>query len=177
MTWDLGELLAEREMPEAEVVLYLNEAASYAKAQLLKAHSKARGEDVDAIDAKLTEVEAQLEASKYTVKLRAVPSRHRENLYDKAKSKYPVKRDVLDRDDVENVQARTKYNNQLLWEAMIVTVVNPRGEESGKWDIAKILEFEKALPVKAQRAIDDAILALSTEAEEYTVGAKGVDFG
>lgn len=177
MTWDLSELLMEREMPKRDVVLYLNEAASYAKVQLEKARAKATPEEVEAIDASLSEVEERLEASKYVVHLTGIPSRHRENLYDKALKKYPVKRDVLDRDEPENVRLRTRYNNQLLWEAQIESITNPRGEESGSWDIARIMEFEKVLPVKAQQAIDAGILALNTEAEEYTVGAQGVDFG
>ena len=176
-TWDLAEVLAERVQPKDSVTIYLNEAASYAKSQLVKAHARAKGQNVEEIDEKLTDIEAQLEASKYVVHLTGVPTRMREDIETKSLQRYPVKPDIMGRDDTNNALLRQKYRNDLLWTIHIEKVENSRGGVfNGVGDHAQIKRFAEALPAKAAQAIDKGIEALTLASEEYTVAAKGIDF-
>jgi hypothetical protein len=174
--WDLGDILTEQKQPTDTVDVYLNPAASYAKAQLVKAHGNASGDDVAKIDAQIDEVDALLEASHYVVHLRAVPSRMREDITSKALAKYPYKLNLLGQDDPANSRERLAYENDLIWLAQITDVVNPRGQHRANWTFEQMQEFVKALPTKAQNKIDSAIKELTTQAEEYSVRSQSVDF-
>lgn len=174
--WDLADILTEQKQPTDTVDVYLNPAASYAKAQLVKAHGNASGDDVAKIDAQIDEVDALLEASHYVVHLRAVPSRMREDTTSKALAKFPYKLNLLSQDDPANARERKMYENDLIWLAQITDVVNPRGQHRANWTLEQMQEFVKALPTKAQNTIDTAIKDLTDKAEEYTVRSQSVDF-
>lgn len=175
-TWDLGEVVAERAQPTDTVTIYLNEVASHEKGKLIKAHSLAKANEVDAIDAKLDEVEAQLEASKYVVHITAVPTRMREDISSKAMAQIPLKLDLMGRDEASNQIARMKLENDMIWNAQIVKVVNPAGKSKSDWTVEQIHEFALSIPTPAAKAIDTAIRDLTNSAEKFTVASKSVDF-
>src|SRR5690606_14388489 len=89
--WDLGDVISERKQPTDSVDIYLNEVASFAKAKLMQAHTNASAEAVKAIDEQLDQIEKDLDASRYTVHVTAVPSRMREDIASKALARYPLK--------------------------------------------------------------------------------------
>lgn len=175
--WDLGEVLSERNQPRDTVNVFLNEAASYAKAQLVKAHAKAPKDKVEEIEAELKKVDEMLENSRYVIHITALPSRMREDIHSKALAKFPMKPDPLwGRDDAENTRQRNIYENNLLWHAHITDVVNPLGKSKSTWTVEEIERFSQSLPSAVQIGIDTAIRELNKQAEEYTLVAKSIDF-
>lgn len=175
--WDLGEVLAERAQPKDSVTIYLNEAASYAKAQLLKEHKRTKdGDKLSKIEDAIAEVDAELEKTKYVIHLTAVPSRMREDISSKAMAHVPMKLDLFGRDDPANAKARLAYENDLIWLAQITNVVNPRGQSRKNWTLDQMQAFAGNLPTKVQTKIDDTIKELSKAAEEYTIRSQNIDF-
>lgn len=175
--WDLGDVIQDRVQPTTVVNVYLNEAASYAKAEILAEHGKAKPEQIAEFDKALAEIEEQLQASKYQIHLTAVPSRMREDISSKALAKFPIKPDPLwQRDDQQNALERKKYENSLVWLAQITNVVNPRGQSKKSWDQPSMDKFCEALPTAAQNAIDKAIVDLTKKAEQFTIDSASADF-
>lgn len=175
--WDLGDILIERKQPKDLVTVYLNEVASYTKVQLLKEHARTKdGDKLSELEDAIAEIDAELEKSKYVIHLTAVPPRMREDIASKALSTFPLKLDILGRDDMANARQRMEYENDLIWLAQITDVVNPRGQSRKQWTLDQIQAFSQALPTKATQAIDKAIKALSEAAEEYTIRSQNLDF-
>lgn len=176
-TWDLVEFTADRQMPESTVVVYLNEFASHAKAQLLKAHAKATGPEVEELDKQLAEVEAQLEASKYEIHLRAIPARMRENIHSKAMHTYPFKKNLLGQLAEDDPTAeRVNLENNLLWAACISKLITPSGKEFENPSVGDIEMLVNGLPSSAQVAVDTQIRELHEAAERFTAEVKNPDF-
>lgn len=180
--WDLGEVLAERKQPVTTVDILLNEAASYAKAELLSAHANVTGdtakdkEKLAGIEKTIAETNELLEKSKYIVHLTGVPSRLREDISSKAQSKFPIQRNIMGQEDYAVQLERMKYENNLVWLAQITNVINPAGASKKTWTEETMGEFIKALPTKAQQTVDEAIRDLTEKSEQYTVASKNVDF-
>jgi hypothetical protein len=176
--WDLGEVLAERAQPTDTVTIFLNEAASYAKAQLLKALSKGGipPEEREKMEDQIAEWDKQLDERKYVIHLTAVPSRMREDIQSKALSEHPIKPNLLGQDDPLNARARMIRENELIWLAQITKVVNPVGKVKAHWTEEEMRRFSESLPSKAQDRVDKKIKELTAQAEEYTVRAQNLDF-
>lgn len=174
--WDLTEVLVERPQPTDEVPVYLNEVASHAKVALMKAHSRATGEELERIDKELSEVEEALERSKYVIHLRGIPSRMREDINSKALSEFPMKLSVMGYDDPLNARERNARENLLLWHAQITNVVNPKGQSKKSWTLDEIEKFAATLPTAAQNIIDQRIKALTEASEKFMVESKNPDF-
>jgi hypothetical protein len=177
-TWDLREVVAERDQPKESVSIYLNEVASYAKGELLLELVRAKKNEkvLNVLNEQLEKVEKDLEATRYTVHITAIPSRMREDIASKAMHEHPMKIDLMGRDDPATVMARIAREQDLLWLAQIYDVVNPRGQHKADWAEETLKEFRDALPTGAQKAIDAAIKSLTVKAEEYSVASKSVDF-
>lgn len=176
-SWDLGEVLAERAQPTDSVTIYLNEKASYAKGKLLEAHSRETDKEaLKLIDTELSKVEEDLEKRKYVVNITAVPSRMREDIASRALADFPIKANMFGQDDPENAMLRNRHQNDLVWAAQIVSVVNPAGAVKSDWTIEEIQKFSAALPVAVQESIDKAIRELTLASEKFTVGSKNTDF-
>lgn len=175
--WDLGEVLAERVQPTDTVDVYLNEQASYTKVGLVKTLSKETDADkITAIQEAIDEVDALLEASKYVIHLTAVPSRMREDINSKALSEFPFKPNVMGYDDPEQARNRQARENELIWHAQILDVVNPQGKHRRNWSVEQIAAFSASLPTAVQKAVDAKIRELTLSAEEYTIRSKNPDF-
>lgn len=175
-TWDLGEVLAERTQPTAEVNIYLAEAASARKNALRNRLSVASVEDAPAIEKELAEVDEEIQAAKLTVVITAVPSRMREDINSKALAKFPFKRDNLfGHDDPVNAKNRSKFENELIWQAQIVDVIKG-GKHKRNWTLEEIQRWSNTLPTAVQNVIDSQIKALTEAAERFTVESQNQDF-
>lgn len=176
-TWDLAEFVADRQQPTAVVNVYLNEYASHAKTQLLKAHGKSTPSEVEELDKQLEEVEAQLEASKYEIHLRAIPARMRQNIHSKAMSTYPAKKNLLGQPAEDDpAEARINLENNLLWQACITKLITPSGQEFENPSEGDIEMLVNGLPSTAQATIDSQIRELHEAAERFTAEVKNPDF-
>lgn len=175
-TWDLGDVVAERTQPTKTINVFLNEAASYTKAELTQSLASAKGDEVKAIESTIAEINKELEATKYQVIITAVPSRMREDIHSKALHKVPMRLDMLGRDDPLNAIERMDHENLLIWTAQIVDVINPKGLHKTNWDEVQMDSFIKALPSAVQTRIDESIQKLTKDAERFTVESQGIDF-
>lgn len=175
--WDLQEVLAERKQPKKTVVIFLNEVASFGKAELMAVHAKTTDAEVlKILDDELSNLEADLEASKYTVHITAIPSRMREDIASKAMHAHPIKANFMGQDDSANALDRQKLENELVWAAQVFRVDNPKGQSKTSWTFDEMKQFAESLPTVAQRTIDTAIRDLTVAAEKFTVESKTSDF-
>jgi hypothetical protein len=175
--WDLAEFSAERQQPTAMVNIYLNEYASHAKSQLVKAQSKASPKEVGEIDKKLAEVEIQIQASKYEIHFEAIPARMREDIHSKAMHEYPNKRNVLGQpSDEDPTVDRIKFENDLLWAACIRKLVTPSGKTFENPTKADVLALSEGMSSSACVLIDRTINGLHQDAERFTAESKNPDF-
>lgn len=176
-SWDLAEFLADRQMPETAVVVYLNEYASHAKSKLLKALGTATTEEAVELNKQLDEVEEQLKASRYEIHLRAIPARMRENIHSKALSTYPFKKNLLGQlAEDDPTMDRVMLENNLLWQACITKVVSPSGQAFENPTQGDIEMLVNGLPSSAQVLIDTQIKELHESAERFTAEVKNPDF-
>ena len=176
--WDLAEILTERKQPTAEVDVYLNEFASYAKAKLVEHTTSAElsPEEHLKLEAEIEALNAEIESKHYLITVAAIPSRMQEDIQSEAFHKFPIKVDFIGRDDAQNQIDRTKHQNLAIWHAQIKDVLNPAGQSKKFWTLEEIGRLRSALPVKAQTAVDDAIKDINEKAEQYTTKSKSVDF-
>ena len=176
--WDLGEILAERKQPTAEVDVYLNEFASYAKAKLVEHTTSATlsSEEHLKLEAEIEALDAEIDSKHYVITVAAIPSRMQEDIQSDAFHAFPIKVDFIGRDDAQNQIDRTKSQNLAIWHAQIKNVLNPAGQSKRTWTLEEVGRLRSALPVKAQTAIDDAIKDINEKAEQYTIKSKSVDF-
>lgn len=190
-TWDLADVISDRIQPTDEVTVYLNEVAAYAKSKVQDALDKAAKaknvKEVETLTKKLEEVDAELEATAYTIHLTGVPSRMREDIASKALSEYPFRLDLMGRDEPANAQKRLERENALLWHAQIADVVNARGQHKRDWTVGTKLPdgsyedgtidlFIGNLPTSAQVAVDTAIKQLAIRVNQFSVASKTPDF-
>lgn len=176
-SWDLGDFLADRQMPESTVVIHLNEFASHAKAQLLRAHAKATGEEVAELDKKLEEVEEALAASRYEIHLRAISSDMREDIHERALEKFPEKRNFLGQPSEDDpTRQRIRFENLLLWQACIRKMVTPKGDVFENPTDGDVEALDTGSPSGAKNMIDRAIRELHEDAERFTAEVKNPDF-
>lgn len=190
-TWDLTDVISDRAQPTDEVKVYLNEVAAYAKSKIqdkLDRASKGKNvKEIESLTKQLEEVDAELEATAYTIHLSGIPSRMREDINSKALSEYPYNVDLMGRDNPANARLRMERENALLWHAHVVDVVNPKGAHKRDWAIGQKLpdgSYEKAsmdlfiesLPTSAQVAVDEAIKDLAVRVNTFSVASKSPDF-
>lgn len=189
--WDLNDVISDRAQPTEEVKIYLNEVAAYAKSKIQESIDKAtkakKLDEVERLTKKLDEVNAELEATAYTVHLTGVPSRMREDIASKALSEYPFKLDLMGRDDPANAQKRLERENALLWHAQVTDVVNASGQHKRDWTVGTKMPdgsyedgtidlFIGNLPTSAQVAVDNAIKQLAARVNQFSVASKSPDF-
>lgn len=175
--WDLVEVISERAQPEESVEIFLNEMASYAKAQLLEARDRSKdAKAIALINKQLDGVEKEIESKKYVVHITAIPSRMREDIASRAMHEVPVTADWTGRDNAENQMKRTILENDMLWNAQITRVVNPAKAVKSTWTLEETQTFKNSIPIAARNSITEAIGNLNNKAEQYTAKGKSIDF-
>ena len=176
--WDLAEILTERKQPTAEVDVYLNEFASYAKAKLIEhtASTEMSSEEHLKLQEQIDALDTEIDSKHYLITVAAIPSRMQEDIQSDAFHAFPIKVDFIGRDDAQNQIDRTKYQNLAIWHAQIKNVLNPAGQSKKSWTLEEIERLRSALPIKAREAVDEAIRDINEKAEQYTTKSKSVDF-
>lgn len=174
--WDLAEVLVERKQPKAKLSIYLAEQASARKVSLLKRQAKLKaGEELDAVERELEQVEKEIQASKYIIYLTGVPSRMREDISSRAMADFPFKLDFLGRDDPANARERQKRENLLIWLAQIEDVER-NGKHRRNWTQEQMEEFMASLPTAVQNMVDLTIKELTESSERFTAESANADF-
>jgi len=176
--WDLSEVIAERIQPEDEVSFSFDVAAAYRKSQLLqKLASETDDDKKEEIRAQLEECEEKLKASRYTVKLKGIPRRMREDINSKMLHQFPLEgREALGVPDAERNTLRKNFENNLLWHAQITDVINPSGLSKRNWTVEQIDAFSEQIPSGGVRAIDAKIRELAEKVDQFIMGSQDPNF-
>ena len=175
---DLGEVLAERKQPEESVTFYLNEELQYAKSVLQERILESTPDTIDGIESELDEVNAALEQCKYTIVLRGLPQRMREDINSKALSQFPVKANFMGYDDSANAKQRAELENLMLLQKSIVKLVKvSTGAEKTQWTDEEVEKFNNTLSLGALKKIDESIKSLAEKVNANAIATLDPSFG
>lgn len=106
----------------------------------------------------------EMGGTRYVFHLTGVSEGKRQDLYDKAVEKYAVEYEKnrnaftgeTEKVELENVE-RDRYFTSLLWEASVVKIVAPDGDEQTSINYEEALELRRSLPLASASAITEAI--------------------
>lgn len=106
----------------------------------------------------------EMGGTRYVFHLTGVSEGKRQDLYDKAVEKYAVEYEKnrnaftgeAEKVELENVE-RDRYFTSLLWEASVVKIVAPDGDEQTSINYEEALELRRSLPLASASAITEAI--------------------
>lgn len=164
-------VLKERAYPHDEVNIYLDEQAAYDASALKEKLESADVDEMDAIEAKLNEAVARLEASKYVFTINGISEGLREDILAQAAEQYPIEFEEdknpftgeIAKREVENKQRDRLFTN-LLWHESIIKIVNPDGDVQESVSMKDIESLRKLLPIAGIGAINNAVekLRIST---------------
>lgn len=176
-TFDLREVLSNRAYPTAKIPVWIDEAGFFELAALERKHAdtKADSPELGDLDNKIANLKAELNASAITVHLRGTSRRSREDMVTEAMVQFPVKRDVLGREDELQAYKRGNLLTELYFAAHVQKIVAPNGKtqelnDENRRDVARSMLSD--LPDFSVALIDQAIGNLRGEAEMQ----QGVDF-
>lgn len=178
MAIDLTALISEREQPEEAVPVYLAEKLLYAKAVLKEQLAKVADADkVAEVEAKIAEIDNDLEATKYVFTLQGTPRRLREDIESKALAKFPYKPDFLGREtDLVQTRNREEAKRALSWSAHIKSITDPAGESDTDFTPEQIAKIALNIPDGAVAKIDATIKALAEKVDAETIAAQDPTF-
>ena len=106
----------------------------------------------------------EMGGNKYVFHITGVSEGARQDMYEKAVEKFPIKYEknrnpltgVVEKEEVENSE-RDRYFTALLWEAYISKVVAPDGSEQNGITYEDAVELRRSLPLAAISTITEAI--------------------
>lgn len=175
--WDIAEIIAEvAEVPTESVSVYTNQNASYEMSQLKEMYKEKQISEerlAELEDAK-EQLQALLEASKYTFNITGISSAQRDSISRKARANYPqkVSHDNFMMEDPAQVELRNEYETLLCWTAQVQSIVNPAGKVNEDFDEAGIKKIIEALPAPARNAVSTSIRELNAAMDRFTVEHK-----
>lgn len=138
--------------------------------------------DTDGYAEKELEADAakrELAQQAWTINLRSVSRRHKEDVTSKVFAKLPVKRDPYGFEDAAQVEERQRLMERKSFEAYITSIVSPSGkvmliEGDEGWGI--INQIVDAAPEAALAAIDKKMNELNQKAAYEQFERQSVDF-
>lgn len=106
----------------------------------------------------------EMGGNKYVFHLTGVSEGVRQDMYEKAIEKFPIKYEknrnplsgILEKEEIENAE-RDRYFTALLWEAYISKVVAPDGSEQDGITYEDAIELRRSLPLASVSSITEAI--------------------
>lgn len=168
-TFDFAAVVQGRGYPKDEVHIHLDEATAY-KIQRLeeKINAEDDGNKINALEAEIESLRAELARSRYTFKLTGISTERQEELLAKAKSDFPVEYErqknpftqtmvQIEKPNPEQDAKRDRYFTHLLWQAHIEQIVSPTGAVDTAPSLETIESLRKmptAQIKKLVRAID-----------------------
>jgi len=178
LTFDIREVLADRDQPTGEVTVYMDEVLmrdivkinkELARLSTLSAVSNAdaAGEAADAYTALENTFEAakkDLRDKAYVIHLRGINPTRKNDIKSKAMHEVPLSRDLYGRDDPQNEFKREAVLRRLIFAAYIEKIVAPNGA-------VQVLTLENAEGVAASlvdTAPDEATLEIDRAIGELT---------
>jgi len=179
-TFKIVDVVKNRGYPKDQVDVFLDESVAFQAAEINEAiNSIAQEMDKSGVDKKtlndlLKRREDILDAreklleemgeSKYVFHLTGISEGKRQDLFDQAVKKYPIKTvnkmnqvtGELEDKEVENID-RDRYFTSLLWEAGISKIVSPDGDEQDGITFEDAEELRRMLPLASLTTITEAL--------------------
>ena len=171
----------DRAFPQSFLEIYLDESIAFVISELdealervgnsadrKKALTKKEADDFEKkrneiLDQKDKLIE-ELGGEKYVFQIQGISEGKRQDIYDKTVEKFPIKYEknrnpftgVLEKDEIENAD-RDRYFTDSLWEAHIVKVISPQGEEQQGISLEEATELRRGLPAASVNKISEGI--------------------
>lgn len=167
-TFNFTERLRGRNLPEEEVVMYLDEKLGYKlmalEEKLSTTTNKAR---VEKYEAELAEVRAELEPLKYTLYFHGITNEAYEKLVNEVYEAYPKQVEEIknpftgeiSKQELPNEDRDTLFTNKL-WATMLYKVVDPDGNVDENIDLNLVASLRATGPVDGLRRISETIATL-----------------
>lgn len=181
--FDLRAFLSEETYPTASVRIWLNRTL-ISHVALLDAELSELSKlgDTDGYAAKELEASAakeELARQAWTVNLRAISRRHKEDVTSKVFAQLPVKRDPYGFEDAAQVEQRQRLMERRSFEAYITSIVAPTGRElviegDAGWSV--IQQIVDGAPEAALDAINEKMIELSSKQEYEQFSKQSIDF-
>lgn len=165
-TFNIIEVLSERGYPEDEVIVYFDESIGY-KAASIKAEmdlTNPSEKKYKELEAKLDELVAKLQDSKYVFTVRGISEGKRDELYKIAVEKFPVEYSETKnaftgevKKEAISSEQRDELFTALLWSAHIIKITAPNGDVQDILQPQDAETLRKSMPLAANAAINKAI--------------------
>lgn len=171
----------DRAFPESFLDIYLDEALAFLIAELdeamdqtnksmdgKKALSKKEVDEFekrrDEILDRKNELVEKMGGAKYVFHIKGISEGARQDIYDKAIEKFPMKYEknrnpytgALEKEEISDVD-RDRYFTDMLWQAHIVKISSPDGEEQDGISIEEATELRRSLPAASVAKISEGI--------------------
>jgi hypothetical protein len=175
-TFNILNVIKNKAYPKDDVVIYLDEQAAYDASNLKdkiqdvqinvdnEIDVKENTIKLDALKAELDEAMKRVQASKYIFTISGISEGKREELFDKAREKFPVEyreeRNVLSQEttriEIES-EERDKYLTNLLWAESVVAITAPDGSGQNGISFDDVVELRFSFPPSANIIINQTI--------------------
>ena len=177
--FNIVEAVKGRAYPQLDVEVFIDEDAAYVATQIESEIKKVTDEMDSNSDneelkkltesyeeflAKKNEIIESMGGSRYVFHLQGISEGVRNDLYDKALEKFPMKYET-DRNpltgestkkEIED-EKRNKYFTDMLWSSYIVKITAPDGSEQDGISVEDASELRRSLPIASASKITDAI--------------------
>jgi 3-dehydroquinate dehydratase len=170
-----------RAFPESFLDIYLDESLAFILSELDEALSEAgksidgkkalSKKEVDAFEKRRDEILdrkneliEQMGGAKYVFHIKGISEGSRQDIYDKTVEKFPIEYEknrnpftgALEKEEIEEVD-RDRYFSDLLWQAHIVKIVAPDGDEQDGISLEDATELRRSLPAASVAKISEGI--------------------
>lgn len=171
----------DRAFPESHLDIYLDEAVAFLIAELdqamdetgksmdkKKALSKKEVDEFekrrDEILNRKNELLEKMGGAKYVFHIKGISEGSRQDVFDKAIEKFPMKYEknrnpytgAMEKEEISDVE-RDRYFSDMLWQAYIVKIVSPDGEEQESITLEEATELRRSLPAASVAKISEGI--------------------
>jgi len=171
----------DRAFPESHLDIYLDEALAFLIAELdeamdetgksmdrKKALSKKEVDEFEKrrdeiLDRKNKLIE-EMGGGKYVFHIKGISEGQRQDIFDQTIEKFPMKYEknrnpytgAMEKEEISEAE-RDRYFSDLLWEAYIVKIVSPDGEEQEGISLEEATELRRSLPAASVAKISEGI--------------------
>jgi hypothetical protein len=167
--WDIREFLAERAYPTTSVKVLLSEQIAFELDAIEQKLATEKDQKIVAkLEKELAAKQKERDEQLFTIHIRAISNRAKEDIQSAALSGVPIERDLYGMDKPENQIQRQRLIEELIFAAYITKIVTPAGAEqvltpeNGR---AVVRAFLDNAPKYSVELVDKTIERISGDAE------------
>lgn len=168
-TFNIMNVIRNRSYPSNDVDIFLDEQTAYEASIIQEKLNKHTAEDEDdseikKLQEKLDAIVAELEKSKYVVRVMGMSEGEREDLMNLALENFPMEYEEnknpftgeTTKVELES-KDRDRFFTNIIWLSAIKKITSPDGSVQEKFTIEDITELRRSLPIAASAAINESI--------------------